>query len=88
MPVGGVRNAQDPILEAAMPKREDPTMEMSTSQLVPDKPRGDASVWKQTVVGTEDFLPASQPRDRTALWLVLGFVVVAAVAAALVAFVL
>lgn len=60
-------------------------MELSTSQLVPDAPRGDASVWKQSVVGTDQFAPAPSPRrDRTWVLIVIGFVVFTAVAAAVV----
>jgi hypothetical protein len=60
----------------------DSTMEMSTSQLVPDVPKHDQSVWKQTVVGTDQFAP-----DRTAgggrrIALLLGFLALAAAAAA------
>jgi hypothetical protein len=59
----------------------DSTMEMSTSQLVPDRVDHDASVWGQSVVGTEQFAPAPVKRDRRALWIAIGFVVFTAVAA-------
>ena len=59
----------------------DSTMEMSTSQLVPDRVDHDASVWGKAVVGTDQFAPAPVKRDRRARWLALGFVVFAAVAA-------
>ena len=58
----------------------DSTMEMSTSQLVPDAPREDASVWKQVVVGTEQFAPTAAP-TRGPRWGVV--VAVLAVLAAL-----
>lgn len=35
----------------------DSTMELSTSQLVPDKPDHDASVWGQVVVDADQFAP-------------------------------
>lgn len=57
----------------------DSTMEMSTSQLVPDRVDHDASVWGKSVVGTDQFAPAK--RDRRALWIAIGFVVFTAVAA-------
>jgi hypothetical protein len=61
---------------------KDPTMELSTSQLVPDRVRGDASVWAQSVVGTDQFAPAPPAkRDRRALWIALGFAVFTALAA-------
>lgn len=67
----------------------DSTMEMSTSQLVPDKVDHDASVWGKAVVGSDQFAPAPVKRDRTALWIAIAFVVFTALAAgALVAFVL
>jgi hypothetical protein len=59
----------------------DSTMEMSTSQLVPDRVDHDASVWGKSVVGTDQFAPAPVKRDRRALWIALGFVVFTAVAA-------
>lgn len=72
----------------------DSTMELSTSQLVPDKPDHDASVWGQVVVSPEQFAPkapkASKPAplpaaparrsNRAALWIFLGFVAIAAIA--------
>jgi len=61
----------------------DSTMEMSTSQLVPDRVDHDASVWGQAVVGTDQFAPAPVKRDRRALWVAMAFVVFTAVAAAL-----
>jgi hypothetical protein len=79
----------------------DSTMELSTSQLVPDQPDNDASVWGQVVVSPEQFTPqapkASKPAkladvvapavpasNRAALWIFLAFIVVAAVAGALI----
>jgi hypothetical protein len=59
----------------------DSTMELSTSQLVPDRPDHDASVWGQSVVGTEQFAPAPVKRDRRALWIALAFIVFTGVAA-------
>jgi len=59
----------------------DSTMEMSTSQLVPDRVDHDASVWGKAVVGTEQFAPAPVKRDRRALWIAVGFVVFTAAAA-------
>ena len=59
----------------------DSTMEMSTSQLVPDRVDHDASVWGKAVVGTDQFAPDPVQRDRRPLWIALGFVVFAAVAA-------
>jgi hypothetical protein len=53
----------------------DSTMEMSTSQLVPDVPRHDQSVWKQSVVGTE---PA-----RRALWVVIAILLLTIAAGAI-----
>ena len=68
----------------------DSTMELSTSQLVPDKPDHDASVWGQVVVSSEQFTPtvpapAAKARgSRAALWIFLGFLAMAAVAGALI----
>jgi hypothetical protein len=77
----------------------DSTMELSTSQLVPDKPDHDASVWGQVVVSPEQFTPqapkaskpaqipespAAAPGSKAALWIFLGFILVAAVAGALI----
>ncbi len=59
----------------------DSTMEMSTSQLVPDRVDHDASVWGKAVVGTDQFTRAPVKRDRRPLWIALGFVVFTAVAA-------
>jgi len=70
-----------------MAKRADPgdeTMELSTSQLVPDeRPRRrmpppqispqDASVWKQVVVGSNDFAPPPKARSgRARTWAIAG----------------
>lgn len=41
----------------------DSTMELSTSQLVPDQPDHDASVWGQVVVDSDQFAP--QPAKAT-----------------------
>jgi len=61
----------------------DSTMELSTSQLVPDSPRGDASVWKQVVVGTDQFTPAPAPSSGRRWGLILvGLVLLAAAAVA------
>lgn len=60
---------------------KDPTMEMSTSQLVPDRADHDASVWGQSVVGSDQFTPVVVKRDRRALWIAIGFGVVTAIAA-------
>lgn len=60
----------------------DSTMEMSTSQLVPDRVDHDASMWGKTVVGSDQFVPAPVKRDRTALWIAIGFVLFTAIAAA------
>jgi hypothetical protein len=59
----------------------DSTMELSTSQLVPDAPpvkkrpsigaQNDMSVWKQVVVGTDDFAPAAPVKTRSRVWLIL-----------------
>ena len=61
---------------------KDPTMELSTSQLVPDAPpRGDASRWNQAVVGTEQFAPPRAPAaDRRPVLIFIAFVVFAAAA--------
>lgn len=61
----------------------DSTMEMSTSQLVPDVPRHDQSVWKQTVVGSDQFAPT--PRASSGgrrILLLVCFLVLAAAAGA------
>ncbi|HSK02408.1 MAG TPA: hypothetical protein VK932_14245, partial [Kofleriaceae bacterium] len=62
----------------------DATMEVSTSQLVPDAlPRAraprppmspnDVSVWKQVVVGSADFAPPPKARTgRGRRWLIAG----------------
>lgn len=60
----------------------DSTMEMSTSQLVPDRVDHDASVWGKAVVGSDQFAPVPVKRDRTALWIAIGFVLFTAIAAA------
>jgi hypothetical protein len=46
-------------LDACMAKRvdNDSTQELSTSQLVPDQPDHDASVWGQVVVSPDQFTP-------------------------------
>ncbi len=44
----------------------DSTMELSTSQLVPDKPDHDASVWGQVVVSPEQFTPKAPKAPKTA----------------------
>lgn len=67
----------------------DSTMELSTSQLVPDKPDNDASVWGQIVVSPEQFTPKLPPapaatKSHAALWIFLGFLAVAAVAGTLI----
>ena len=59
----------------------DSTMEMSTSQLVPDVPRHDQSVWKQTVVGTDQFAPAPAAGGGRRVVLLVCFLVLAAAAA-------
>jgi len=59
-----------PDLQFPMGKRadHDATMELSTSQLVPDKPavNHDASVWGGKTVGSEQFAPAPAPRGNRA----------------------
>lgn len=60
----------------------DSTMEMSTSQLVPDVPKHDQSVWKQTVVGTDQFAPTTATGGGRRIALLLGFLVLVAAAAA------
>jgi len=61
----------------------DSTMELSTSQLVPDAPRGDASVWKQVVVGTDQFTPAAaRSPGRRWGWIVVALVLLAGAAVA------
>lgn len=68
----------------------DSTMELSTSQLVPDKPDHDASVWGQVVVSPEQFspkvppAPAAKPTSRAALWIFLGFLAIAAIGGSLI----
>jgi hypothetical protein len=77
----------------------DSTMELSTSQLVPDKPDHDASVWGQVVVEPEQFAPKAPkpgkpasplvaapvaPPNRAALWIFLGFIIVTAIAGTLI----
>jgi hypothetical protein len=68
----------------AKPADNDATMEVSTSQLVPDAPRprvmpppisqNDMSVWKQVVVSTDDFAPpAKAPTGRGRRLLIAGF---------------
>ena len=55
----------------------DSTMELSTSQLVPDKPKvnHDASMWAGKTVGSEQFAPAPKPKsNKTALVIVILFV--------------
>ena len=59
----------------------DSTMEMSTSQLVPDSPRADASVWKQVVVGTDQFAPTPERTTARRWAMVVGLLVLAAGAA-------
>lgn len=71
----------------AMGKRadHDATMELSTSQLVPDKPAvdHDASVWGGKTVGSEQFAPAPKPRgNKTALVIAILVVLFIAGAAA------
>jgi hypothetical protein len=76
-----------------MAKRVDPgdqTMELSTSQLVPDAPARprmpppqiaphDASVWKQVVVGSADFAPPPKARSgRARTWAIVGAASIAA----------
>ena len=59
-------------------------MELSTSQLVPDKPalNHDASVWCGKTVGSEQFAPAPKPRGSSnALVIVVLFVLFTAGAA-------
>ncbi len=63
---------------------KDPTMEMSTSQLVPDRVDHNASVWAQSVVGSDQFAPAPAKRDRRPLWIAIGFAVFTAVAASVI----
>ena len=62
---------------------KDPTMELSTSQLVPEPARGDASVWKQAVVGTDQFAPeATASPVRRWILIAVGLVLLAAASAA------
>ena len=69
---------------AKRPPKQDSTMEISTSQLVPDSPparrevgpQNDRSQWKQVVVGTDDFAPPTPQKSRLGRWLILGAVVV------------
>lgn len=44
----------------------DSTMELSTSQLVPDQPDHDASVWGQVVVSSDQFSPQLPKAAKTA----------------------
>ena len=63
----------------------DSTMELSTSQLVPDKPavNHDASVWGGKTVGSEQFAPAPQPRgNKNALVIAILFLLFIAGASA------
>lgn len=63
----------------------DATMELSTSQLVPDRPavNHDASVWGGKTVGSEQFAPAPRPRgNRHALVIAILFALFIAGAAA------
>ena len=63
----------------------DSTMELSTSQLVPDKPavNHDASVWLGKTVGSEQFTPAAKPKgNKTALVIAVLFLLFIAGAAA------
>jgi hypothetical protein len=63
----------------------DSTMELSTSQLVPDRPAAnhDASVWGGKTVGSEQFAPAPRPRGSSpARLIVLLFLLFTAGAAA------
>jgi hypothetical protein len=63
----------------------DATMELSTSQLVPDKPavNHDASVWAGKTVGSEQFAPAPKPRgNKNALVILILFLLFTAGAAA------
>lgn len=59
---------------------KDPTMELSTSQLVAEPPPGDVSVWKQVVVDTEQFAPRGAPRGRRR-WILLLVVLLVLVGA-------
>ena len=63
----------------------DATMELSTSQLVPDKPKvnHDASVWGGKTVGSEQFAPAPRPaKSRPVLVIAILFGLFVAGAAA------
>jgi hypothetical protein len=55
-------------LDAAMAKRvdNDSTQELSTSQLVPDQPDHDASVWGQVVVSPDQFTPQAPKASKPA----------------------
>jgi hypothetical protein len=44
----------------------DSTMELSTSQLVPDQPDNDASVWGQVVVSPDQFSPQAPKPTKPA----------------------
>lgn len=44
----------------------DSTMELSTSQLVPDQPDHDASVWGQVVVSPDQFAPQAPKATNAA----------------------
>lgn len=44
----------------------DSTMELSTSQLVPDQPDNDASVWGQVVVSPDQFAPQAPKASKPA----------------------
>ena len=44
----------------------DSTMELSTSQLVPDQPDHDASVWGQVVISPDQFAP-QPPKAKAAV---------------------
>lgn len=67
--------------------QNDSTMDISASQLVPDPPRrpapppnlgNDASVWKQVVVGTDDFAPPAPAKRsrRTPLLIAVALAIV------------
>ncbi|MEO8705171.1 MAG: hypothetical protein ABI867_34315 [Kofleriaceae bacterium] len=64
--------------------KNDSTMEVSTSQLVPDAgiPKNDRSVWKQVVVSSDDFAAPAKPAKpanprRWWIFAVIGLVAVA-----------
>jgi hypothetical protein len=66
-------------------EKNDATMEVSASQLVPEPkpparmgppknvPQNDRSMWAGAVVGTSDFAPPVEPKPKARRWLIIAF---------------